>query len=913
MPYLLQGDTQRFFEAFDGSRYLDETNDRETFYKDLTQRNRFLGTNTQANLFFNLWSTSGRERFYTQGNMTASVLSYFLCTPGSVEPLKTEDDDDEQYHAHFVRQGFAYQDDQNQPCGLTSMYRRDKPEIWAIGFMRNAHLGHKDREVILLSSVDPTQYMVHPNPEMPAVAATHLDPRLLGRLGAEIPRLLLQSLFTAPDGSINVHARRLDLLLRPLIPNKDKVAILDPVNFSKLNIKKLFTDNPALDLLIDYGVATTNPLSFAMLRECLSENSELCKELALVSLLGDRSVVSRVLQMTMVYYEAEMLDANRDLLKDREFIKAYRGFMLDSTRIKLISFMYKNRAAYNDQLMTTILGEEAYYSAVSHLVEMGYIEDIPAFFQDQDKLKELKKIHEFKNADAQKLCLVFWIKGSLTQEGYSQIAAAAEQYPLMASTLVARDKTGIIRTVKDHAETIPKEVSGLWELALQPKKHLKKSIVHHFFPEEDEKHYVRTSGLKQLNLDELDSACKALSILADLKLALEENELDSVSMAIDTLVAFQLELDGKTITYPKAFTALSDLKKELHQRKLEFARNPHDALVHLKTKLSPNKLGAIFKRLDELLKDTTHGLGKKNMESATKALTALTDLKVEDRTRFRLVINKDKKGQALRLLLPQLADVADTAKRQELIKVLYASVNLDIPVQGQALEAIKDPEQLALAKKLQERFICVNQLQDLKAKTEAIVLHELTEEEQAVVSRNLKAEEQAIIFAAERDNKMAARFRQIIVRVEKQCGAVSERVSASGSLSMKRNWEAAESNYRSELYRIAYHVLTSPAADMSANFSAAKKKIREEEKKLLLIVDPKINSTLHKALLVIADVLIALLSLGIANLIKKQQTGNSLFFNQTRSGEDVRALGQKVKGLIEPEPEPTQNSFGFAI
>ena len=913
MPYLLQGDTQRFFEVFDGSRYLSETNDRETLDKDLTQRNRFLGTNTQANLFFNLWSRSGRENFYTQGNMTASVLSYFLCTPGSGEPLKTEDDDDEQYHAHFVRQGFAYQDDEGQPCGLMIMYRRDKPDIWAIGFMRNAHLEHKDREVILLSSVDPTQYMVNPDPEMVVVAATDLDPRLLGRLNAAIPHTLLQALFTAPDGAINVHARRLDFLLRPLMPIKDKVEIRDPINFSRLDVQNLFADNSVLDLLIDYGVATTIPLSFAMLRECLSQDSALCKELARVALHGDRAVVSRVLQMTMVYYEAEMLDANRDLLKDLEFIKAYRGFMLDRTRIKLISFMYKNRAAYNDKLMTTILGEEAYYSAVNHLVEMGYTEDIPAFFQDQDKLKELKQILEFKNADTQKLCLVFWVKGSLTQDGYAQIAAAAEQYPLMASTLVARDKTGIIRTVNDLEGSVPKEVSGLWTLALQPKKHLKKSIVHHFFPEEDEKHYVRTSGLEQLNLDELDSACKALSILADLKQELEENELNSVSRAIDILVEFQLELADKTITYPKAFTVLSDLKKELHKRKQEFARNPHDALVHLQTKLGPNKLRAILKRLDELSKDTTHGLSKQNLESAKKALTTLSTLKIEDRTRFRLVINKDNKGQALRLLLPQLADVADTAKRQELIKVLYASVNLDIPVQGQALEAIKDPEQLVLAKKLQERFICVNQLQDLKTKTEAIVLHELTDEEQAVVSRNLKAEEQAIIFAAERDNKMAARFRQIIIQVEKQCGVVSERVSASGSLSMKRDWEAAEANYRSELYRIAYHVLTSPTADMRTHFSAAKKRIKEEEKKLLLIVEPTINSTLHKALLVIADVLIALLSLGIANLIKRQQTGNSLFFNQTRSGEDVRALGKKVNGLIEPEPEPTHNSFGFAI
>ncbi|MCL5272351.1 MAG: hypothetical protein M1486_03405, partial [Gammaproteobacteria bacterium] len=81
-------------------------------------------------------------------------------------------------------------------------------------------------------------------------------------------------------------------------------------------------------------------------------------------------------------------------------------------------------------------------------------------------------------------------------------------------------------------------------------------------------------------------------------------------------------------------------------------------------------------------------------------------------------------------------------------------------------------------------------------------------------------------------------------------------------------------------------------------------KINQAEAKILNIVDPEIKSWFQKILIVIANILITTLTLGIANDIKERETRNYWFFNQTRSGEDLRALNQDVKTLIDcPDSE----------
>lgn len=79
------------------------------------------------------------------------------------------------------------------------------------------------------------------------------------------------------------------------------------------------------------------------------------------------------------------------------------------------------------------------------------------------------------------------------------------------------------------------------------------------------------------------------------------------------------------------------------------------------------------------------------------------------------------------------------------MEVLYSGVVHGIQTQGNEVLAIKDPVELALAKKLRERFICVRQMQDLKLRKDLIEL------------------------AAQEESEEAERFRQVILRVEAQC------------------------------------------------------------------------------------------------------------------------------------------------
>ncbi|VEH37526.1 hypothetical protein [Legionella sainthelensi] len=128
-----------------------------------------------------------------------------------------------------------------------------------------------------------------------------------------------------------------------------------------------------------------------------------------------------------------------------------------------------------------------------------------------------------------------------------------------------------------------------------------------------------------------------------------------------------------------------------------------------------------------------------------------------------------------------------------------------------------------------------------------------------------------------------------------QCKVVDGRLSGSQShRHMFLQWEAEQKSYRKALYQIAYEGLTNPNANI-------RPKLQEAEDKILAIVDPEIKSDIYKALIVFANIIITALTLSFANVIKYKTTGNFWFFNQTRSGEELRALDREVFELIAPE------------
>lgn len=743
MPDFLKGNAQQFFHAFGQDWAIaEQKDDTKTILRDLPSFH-FLGTVKQAISFFNIWYKKVQGKYYLQGNMSAGNLSYLF----GRDPLKKEEEDVEIYHQNLVRLDFGYVNDAGESCGIMVMYRKDNPKQWIIGLIKNTQAEPKDREVICITSFDLKPYIKNFDPQLSlsTVSSTH---SLLAHIHSAIPTFLLQNAVDSHN-EINLRFQRIVLLMRQFQIEGETATLRNPIPFNELNLSTLFADNPILDLILQYKLFDELPLSINLLKDILSESSQLQKEIKGVKFTANEEINKRLLKILLVFYDKGILEQNRPFLANIDCVNRFKGFMWHETQIQLLPFLIQKN--YPDPLIQIILSEEAYFRAIHSLVELEpeLTQDVPQFFADPTKLEELKFIHSLPDENTKRLCLIFWVKGALSIDGYQQIVEAAKEYPLMASSLVALDKT---KTVS---------IEKLQEIALDPSRHLRKSIAYHFSKELQKFHGVN-SKLHLLNLQELKSASTALLVL----------------------------------------------------------------------------------------KKAKHG----------KAADYLS------------VLENDSNGRALRLLLPQLEKFeGDTLK--VLIDVLFEGIRKVIPTQGYEVLNIDDKEQLSLAKSLQERFICVMQMQDLKLSQEIIEL------------------------SAQEDTEKAQRFRQVILRVEAQCKKIHERFYSSDSYrDTLAKWKIEEESYRKNIYKITYEAL-------KGNNMDAHNQLKKAEDAILKIVDPEIESDFYRViyniLLVVANIVISAITLFGANAVKYHYTGNFWFFNQSSSGEEIRALDKEALKLMD--------------
>jgi hypothetical protein len=152
-----------------------------------------------------------------------------------------------------------------------------------------------------------------------------------------------------------------------------------------------------------------------------------------------------------------------------------------------------------------------------------------------------------------------------------------------------------------------------------------------------------------------------------------------------------------------------------------------------------------------------------------------------------------------------------------------------------------------------------------------------------------------INWAEQEHLNKAQRFQEVIIQVELQCALISGLLSAA-----TKPVEAANAlqRYRIAIYCIAYDGL------MGKTDYLARLKLAEKE--ILTIIDPPIQSAVYKALFIIAEVLIAALTLGVAHSIKWYQTGNPLFFTHNKAGEQIKMQGRAMlNAVLQPaEEEP---------
>jgi hypothetical protein len=461
MLYLVKGNAQQIFSAFGRSDLIEPSDATRTRDVDIP-RSEFMGTEEEANLYYNAWCPPDVAQNYTQGNMTAGILQ---CLFGST-PLKKDEDTDEQYMSNYARLHFAYVDDNNQPCGLMLIYRRDDPTQWVLGFSRNAHLVLQKREIMLLSSVDLKSKMKSES-KLYVPSLPFMNNPLMENLRSQTVSSFLQHALSETQG-VNLNVERLHFVTRHLHVHEDQVTLNEPIDFSSIDFSLLFADNPLLDLLMEYRLYESAFLSSAMLANCLSEPSELANEINKIPFGNNFQLNRNLLRMTIAYYENETLNDYRDLLADTDFIIKYGANMWNKEQVHVLAFMYRKQ--YHDKDIRFILAEPVYFKTVNRLAQMGLTQDVLSLLQKPEKLNELEFINNIINEDIKRLCLIFWVKGSLTLDGYRAIIREAKKYPLMAATLIHLDQQN----------TVVNWIGGLETKAMTPKEHLCESIEYYF-------------------------------------------------------------------------------------------------------------------------------------------------------------------------------------------------------------------------------------------------------------------------------------------------------------------------------------------------------------------------------------------------------------------------------------------------
>lgn len=258
------------------------------------------------------------------------------------------------------------------------------------------------------------------------------------------------------------------------------------------------------------------------------------------------------------------------------------------------------------------------------------------------------------------------------------------------------------------------------------------------------------------------------------------------------------------------------------------------------------------------------------------SLIILKHTEITSAKAYHMLLNKDNNGRLLRLFIPGLAEIDTIKHRNALINLLYLSIQNGVISTGKTLLRITDEPLAKAAQNLFTRFMCVKQLQDLRCKNESEI-------------------KEMLALTAQNGNEKAARFRKIILKVEAECKDVHERLRRSAHERDKvGKWQLADEEYRRTLYCLAYDSITQPEENIDL-----RAKLQQAEKKVLSIVDPGLRGMLHRSLVIIANILITVLTLGLANKIKERKTGNLWFFNQTTSGEKLRALDKDIIKLIE--------------
>lgn len=137
------------------------------------------------------------------------------------------------------------------------------------------------------------------------------------------------------------------------------------------------------------------------------------------------------------------------------------------------------------------------------------------------------------------------------------------------------------------------------------------------------------------------------------------------------------------------------------------------------------------------------------------------------------------------------------------------------------------------------------------------------------------------------------RFRRIIDQVEAETASIEQHLFAASNNQHKlAAFKSIKESYRKELYEIAYNRLNS-----QTNLEEFKSELTAAQSKISGTVNIDRHPYLRKFAMILANIVFTSCSLGIANLVHHQKTGNFFFFSKPKSAESIDKLHKDIVKL----------------
>lgn len=418
MFYVIQGNAAQFWTAFNKKE--PQEAEPAVIEGDLS-RVQFLGTTKKAVYYLEQWKNITPSLSYLQGDLTAESLKW-MTFPRVL--FQQQNETVEEAMAQIKMIHLAYVNSQNELCGLMMSYRKEAPNQWMIGFIKNTNALFEDKHVVVLSSFDPKHFMTEQKDGLTCQLTAHEISQFIQGMGYPFLEKIINRLFVRDDTQsdqlkLNLKVTRLTLLTQMLYENEQASESARVASLDELDPDLLFAENRTLDLLEAYQLK----VPFVVLKECIKKQSLLRKEIEALTLLDNKKVNVVLLKMIFDFYEQEILP------KAKEYLQASLQRPLFTKTIQFFHWC---------------LSDKAYYFALSLLDELGLVQEAITLFDKPEKREVLQYINTLEEENLKKLCLVFWVKANLSTEAYQSIVSNLQENPLFAEMLLALDKTQTI-------------------------------------------------------------------------------------------------------------------------------------------------------------------------------------------------------------------------------------------------------------------------------------------------------------------------------------------------------------------------------------------------------------------------------------------------------------------------------------